>query len=44
MDHPDQPELESMDDSGDEYQTESEPDKPDNHNLIMWNSDDDKPQ
>ena len=33
-----------MDDSGDEYQTESEPDEPDDNNLSMGNSDDDKPQ
>ena len=44
MVHPVQSKLESMDDSGDKYQTESEPDEPDDNNLSMGNSDDDKPQ
>ena len=44
MVHPVQSELESMDDSGDEYKTKSEPDEPDDNNLSMGNSDDDKPQ
>ena len=43
MGHPDQPKLEFMDDSGDKYQTESEPDKPDDNNLSIGNPNDDKP-